>query len=207
MRPVLFDLDGTLVDSLPGLTAATNRLLGELDRPALATEQVRSLLGHGARALLAGAARLTGGPFSSDPYPRYVELCLDPLETLPFPGIEALLDRLAGRPLGVVTNKPEGPARALLDRLGWTDRFAVVVGADSLSTRKPDPAGLLHALSITGGTPEDAVYVGDSDVDVEVARRAGMPSIGVTWGYGDPRGADTVLDDVDRLAAVLGVSG
>ncbi|MCB9672172.1 MAG: HAD-IA family hydrolase [Alphaproteobacteria bacterium] len=205
MQLVLFDLDGTLVHSIPGLVQATNALLAEHGRRPLTAGEVQGLLGHGAPQLLDGAARLTGGPFAKDPYPRYVELCLGPLDTPAFDGIPELLDALADRQLAVITNKPEGPAFAVLDRLGWRERFLAVVGGDTLPTRKPDPAGLLHVLDLAGCTRDQAVYIGDSDVDVAVARRAGIPSIGVGWGYGDVTGADLHAQDVPALGRLLGV--
>jgi len=185
MRTVLFDLDGTLVDSLPGLTVALNALLTELGRANLTLAEVRGYIGHGAPYLLAAAAEHTGGPFERDQLPRYRTLCtqIAAFQTEPFAGISDMLDRLPAR-VGLVTSKPEESTMALLRELGWLNRFEVIVGGDTLSVRKPDPAPLRHAMQAMGVESEQVIYVGDSDVDQIAAERAGVGFVGVGWGYG-----------------------
>lgn len=187
MDVVLFDLDGTLVDSVPGLTVALAALLRERGRVPVPDAAVRSYIGHGAAHLLARAAADTGGPFQAPALDRYVALCaeLATERTQPYPGIPALLDALPAR-RGLVTNKPHDATVALLRHLGWTDGFEVVVSGDSLPTRKPAPGPLLYAMNAMGAQPADTVYVGDSEVDEEAAGRAGVAFVGVAWGYGTP---------------------
>lgn len=208
MSAVLFDLDGTLIDSVPDLHLTANALLAAHDRAPIDEEQARMAIGHGARALIRQVWSETGTPASEAELDRLYHQFLvlyRPLATVntrPYPGVLATLDRLADRPLAIVTNKPEAPARAILDHLGLTARFGAILGGDSLPTRKPEP-GMLHEALRQLGAPT-GVVVGDSEVDVAAARSAGLPVIGVSWGYA--RGAldaDAVIDRFDALPAAL----
>lgn len=206
MTTVFFDLDGTLVDSVPGLVVALNALLAEEGRTPCSEADLRAWIGHGAPHLLARAAEARGGPFADDALPRFVAhaAALATVPTRPYDGIPELLDALP-RPCGLVTNKPIAATRALLDHLGWADRFAVVLGGDSLPTRKPDPASLLAAADALGVAPAQAVFVGDSDVDEATAAAAGTRFVGVAWGYGDP--GPTVARHVGELRHHLVAAG
>ncbi len=182
-RVILFDLDGTLVDSLPDLAAALNRTLGS----ALTVADIRPMVGDGAAALVARAlARL--GREDATALPRFLAdyEANAVVATQPFDGIVPALDALAadGWRMAVCTNKPEGAARALLDGLGLSGRFAAVGGGDSFPVRKPDPAHLLETLKAAGGGR--AVMVGDHHNDVRGAEAAGIPSVFAGWGYGIP---------------------
>ncbi|MEH3107244.1 MAG: phosphoglycolate phosphatase [Sphingomonas fennica] len=209
---VAFDLDGTLADTAPDLTAALNHALSELGRPPVPAEDVRHMVGHGARALLRRGLGATG-----DADEALVEqgfpLFLDHYEaniavgTRPFPGIEAALDAIAaeGATLAICTNKLEGLARRLVDALGWTARFPVIVGGDSLPVRKPDPAPLHAAIALAGGGA--AAFVGDSITDVDTARAALIPCVAVSFGFSDrpaaELGADRLIDDFGALVPAL----
>lgn len=192
MPPILLlDLDGTLVDSVPDLLAALDRLLVPLGAAPFTRAEVTGMVGDGVPALVsrAFAARAMAEPaeaaaaFLADYTPRAAEL------TRPFPGIAAMLEALrdAGWRLAVCTNKPEAPARALLDSLGLAPHLAAVGGGDSFPAKKPDPRHLLATLTAAGGRAEAAVMLGDHANDVEAARGAGIPAIFAGWGYG-PRG-------------------
>lgn len=200
---VLFDLDGTLVDSAPDLARALSLLLDEHGRPPVSEAEVRRMIGQGARVLVARVWSATGEPLEPDRieplYRRFVALytpiALD--RTRPYPEV---VDTLAGlhrtHPLAVVTNKPERAARAVLEGLDLARWFGAVVGGDTLDVRKPDPAPLRWALRQLGHTGP-AVMVGDSSADVRAAAAAGVPSIAVRWGY-----ADAPVDELGAGAIV-----
>jgi phosphoglycolate phosphatase len=182
-RVAIFDLDGTLVDSVDDLAASVNHALASLGLPLRSTGEVRGFIGEGARLLLSRAV----GPHPElvDPAlaawrAHYEDHLLD--RTRPYPGIAEVLTG-TGRTLAVLTNKPGAMARAILDGLGLGPRFARVVGGDE-APRKPDPTGVQRLLADLGGRAEDAVFVGDSRVDAQTAANAGIPFIAVTWGLG-----------------------
>ncbi len=209
---LVFDLDGTLIDSRRDIATAVNRMRAGLGLPPLTLEQVVSMVGEGARLLVRRAL----GDATEDQVDRafavylehYRRVCLD--TTRPYPGIEAMLRELAGRcPLAVLSNKGESLSRLILEGLGLTPLFREVLGGDSLPTRKPDPAGL-HLLAERLDVPvESLVLVGDSWVDAETARNAGCPFVLVEWGFPRqpfPEGltADARTSDAGELTALLG---
>jgi len=209
---VAFDLDGTLADTAPDLAEALNHALAALGRPLIAPASVRNLIGHGGRALLRRGLAASGEApeaLVEQGYPILLEhyaahICDG---TMPFPGIEEALDAVerAGAALAVCTNKPERLTMKLLAELGWDDRFAAVVGGDTLPVRKPDPAPLLEAIARSGGGR--AVLVGDSIIDSDTARAAGVPFVAVSFGFSDrpvgALGADAVIDDYGELLGAL----
>jgi phosphoglycolate phosphatase len=177
----VLDLDGTLVDSVDDLAASVNHALAAVGLPPRSRAEVEGFVGEGARRLV---ERAVGGRADLvDPallawHDHYAAHCLD--RTRPYPGIEAALAR-ATRRLAVLTNKPGPMARKILAGLGLLERFAEVVGGGE-APRKPDPAGLLGIVARAGVAPADAVLIGDSVVDVETGRAAGVPVVAVTWG-------------------------
>ena len=189
-RPLLFDLDGTLIDSKADLAAAVNRLLVELGVPPLPPSTLHGFIGRGARSMVGRALDATDPgrlvPRDDQTLRRflghYTEVLLD--STVAFPGVEAGLHQLqaAGVPMAVVTNKPIEPAMACLDGLGLTHFFAVVLGGDSLDSKKPEPGMLVEAARRLGVSLERCLMVGDSDVDIEAATRAGVPALWCRWG-------------------------
>ncbi|HLF57989.1 MAG TPA: phosphoglycolate phosphatase [Thermoanaerobaculia bacterium] len=187
IRAVAFDLDGTLVDSRLDLAEAVNRTRGGLGFEPLAVASVVGMVGEGARNLVRRALGDAPEPALFERafaafLNHYDEVCLD--RTRPFPGVEALLERLAARlPLAVVTNKPERFSRRIVDHLGWKERFRVLVGGDSLPTRKPDPGGLRHAADRLGTSIEGLLFVGDSRIDAQTAVAAGAPLVLAVWGF------------------------
>ncbi|WP_380876940.1 phosphoglycolate phosphatase, bacterial [Sphingomonas sp. DBB INV C78] len=209
---VAFDLDGTLADTAPDLTSALNHALGQLGRPPIAAEEVRHMVGHGARALLRKGLAATGD-VSEDLIEQGFPIFLEYYEahiadhTRPFEGLEAALDQLAARgvKLAVCTNKLEGLSRELIDTLGWNHRFVSLVGGDTLPVRKPDPAPLFEAIARAGGGR--AAFVGDSITDTDTARAAGIPCVAVTFGFSDrpanQLGADALIDHFDDLIPAL----
>lgn len=207
---VAFDLDGTLADTAPDIAAALNYALGEIGRPAIDPSAVRGMIGDGARNLIRRALAATGGDDADlieRVYPIYVgHYAEHPCQaTTPFPGVEAALDALAagGAALAICTNKPERISLALLDALGWTDRFAALVCGDTLPVRKPDPLMLREAVR---GSARP-VFIGDSMIDAETARAAAVPFVAVSFGYSDVPasrfGAAAVIDHFDQLLPAL----
>lgn len=187
---VVFDLDGTLIDSAPDIHAASNALLAEDGLPALTFDQIRSFIGKGVPQLVTRILETIGDDPTGPRHAALVHRFETRYETavgltLPYPGVVAALDRLAERGfvLGVCTNKPAAPARAVLAHLGLLNRFAAILGGDSLAVRKPDPAPLFATIAALGAVPERCLYVGDSEVDAETAMRAGIPFALYTEGY------------------------
>lgn len=180
-RLAVFDLDGTLVDSLDDLHASVTHALRAVGLPPRTREEVRGFVGEGARILLARAVEPRGELVEralAAWRAHYEAHCLD--RTRPYPGIDALLAG-AGRALAVHTNKPGAMARKILAGLGLLPRFAAVLGGDE-AARKPDPMGLLEIMARIGAAPGDTVLVGDSRHDVAAARAAGVSMVAVTWG-------------------------
>ena len=186
-RGVLFDLDGTLLDSAPDMVEAINilrRRHGEADMPH---ETLRPHVSKGARAMIGASF----GHLDPDAREALVKPFLDAYQAILgrycvlFDGVADLLDALEadGVRWGIVTNKPEYLAKQLIPILGWSERCSVMIGGDSLPERKPHPLPLLHSAEIIGVAAHDCVYVGDDERDIVAARAAGMPSIVALWGY------------------------
>ncbi len=217
---LVLDLDGTLVDTAGDLIATLNRVLtGEGLRP-MTRDDAGALLGAGARAMIERGFRLNDASLDTATLDRlfadFIPLYAADIaaESRPFPGVVEALDRFAaaGWRLAVCTNKLEGLSRRLLDELALTSRFAAICGGDTFPTRKPDAGHLLGTIARAGGDPARAVMVGDSATDVNAARNAGVPVVGVTFGYTDAPIAsfdpDAVIDHFDALwDAVAGIEG
>lgn len=187
-RLVVFDLDGTLVDSSHDLAAAVNAALRRVDPrvPALSVNEVRAMIGEGASRLVAKALERTGVPRTvAEVRPIFMECYSEVLleRTVPYPGIPEMLDALRPRTLAVLTNKPGAMSRTILEHLGLLPRFLRVYGGGDLATFKPDPEGLLRLLDEAGVPAQEAVLVGDSAIDVRTARAASVRAIGVDWGF------------------------
>ncbi|MGE0095378.1 MAG: phosphoglycolate phosphatase [Alphaproteobacteria bacterium] len=214
---LVFDLDGTLVDSAPDIGVAINKMLREDGRPVLDPATVISFVGDGAAQLVRRAFAVTG------PAPQ--ENALDTLLarfmthyhaapatlTAPYPDVDKVLSQLkqAGHRLGVCTNKPDALITAVLEGTGLARHFDAAVGPDKVTRRKPDPAHLratLDAMNVTPGAP--AIMVGDSVNDVRAAHGLNLPCICVTYGYTHGRiedwGADLLIDRFADLPAALG---
>jgi phosphoglycolate phosphatase len=205
----VFDLDGTLVDTLPDLAGALNQALRESRLPAVPAPLVRASLHAGLEGSVAAALVYLNAPAEMRGlvlarYRRHYDLGLA-LRSAPYPGVARLLAAVAARrePMAICTNKPQRQAEALLSALGLNHHFAVVVGADTCSERKPHPLPLLHALRRLGGPPEEALFVGDSEVDAACAAAAGVPHLWFAGGYGvvDAHARRAHIDAFDALLA------
>ncbi len=210
---LVFDLDGTLIDSVPDLHTCINRLLDSEGRRLLEIPEVTRMVGDGVPALVRRAYEATGGMPDDfeDRVERYLALYGAALadKTVPFPGVAETLERLqkAGHRMAVCTNKPYGPTMEILEALGLAPFFSAVAGGDSLPVRKPDPGHLLGTLEMLDSGPDRAVMIGDSLNDIQVAVKAGVRSIAVSYGYRrqpvEELGADIIIDSFSDIPEAL----
>ncbi len=186
MARIVFDLDGTLIDSAPDICGIANRLLARENAGAITLDDARSFIGNGA-AVFVQRMRAARGIADSEQARLHGDFvaAYDTAVTLtePYAGVRSALATLAaqGHAMGICTNKPVRPARAVLDHLDLTRHFGVILGGDSLPQHKPDPAPLHAAFAALGAGP--VIYVGDSEVDAETANRAAVPFLLFTEGY------------------------
>ncbi len=180
----LFDLDGTLVDSIPDLTKAVNLLRNELGLPAVTSFQVRSYVGDGVGLLLQRA--LPEELYNVNRHERFMEIYTEHLtdETSIYPGIMSFLEMHCDKPMAVVTNKPQPLADILTERLGLAPFFRSIVGAKLTLQRKPHPDMVHRALELLGSRAEHTVLLGDHHVDLRAAHAAGVKSCFCAWGLG-----------------------
>lgn len=213
-RLMMFDLDGTLIDSVPDLAAAVDRLLLELGREPAGVERVRDWVGNGARVLVRRA--LAGGfehgsvdeAEAEAALARFLDIYADCHGlTVLYPGVHELLEALSTQAveLAVVTNKPERFVAPLLEQVGLGGYFRWIIGGDTLPQQKPDPAALLQVMRLAGVTAAQALFVGDSRNDVLAARAAGVPCVAVSYGYNHGRSIAEEAPSlvVDSLAELL----
>lgn len=211
---IVFDLDGTLVDTAPDLVGAVNVLLEQHRLPTLRFDLARVMIGRGARALIEQGFAAAGQPLSGDEAvnltARFIDIYRGMIanESRLFDGVEATLDELAaaGVTLGVCTNKRTDLSVELLDALGLTHRFAAVIGADKAPAPKPDGRHVITAIEAAGGVVDRSIMVGDSASDVGSARNAGVPSVVVSFGYTEiaaaALGGDYLIDHFSELPAL-----
>jgi len=212
MDLIIFDLDGTLVDSEKDIVCAVNAMRAQMGFAPMDHETVRGYVGHGApvlvRRVLGQAAtdaeaaeglRLFQAYYKAHPYDF----------TRPYPGVMDTLLALdaQGIPMAVLTNKPAGISESILDGLTMLRFFFRVIGGDSLAQKKPDPVGVRELMAACGAKSERTLMVGDSAVDMQTARNAGIRVVGVTYGFQPEalaaEGADWLVDDLGRLLAIL----
>ena len=212
---VVFDLDGTLVDTAPDLIETLNVLFKRQGLSPVDYGEARNMIGGGARRMIENSLRHEGRAPSGGDVDRmfadfiayYAAHIAD--HSRPFPGLDPALDRLAGRGcrFAVCTNKLEGLSRLLLDALGLTRRFAAICGQDTFGIQKPDPEILRRTIRAAGGETQRAVMVGDSGTDIATARAAGVPIVAVDFGYSDTPvrdlGPDRLISHFDDLAAAV----
>ena len=210
---ILFDLDGTLIDSAPDLVGTLNIILKRHGRTTLTISAVKKLVGNGARALLERGFKETGAPAENldaltvEFIETYVPNCA--VLSRPFSGVIETLDTFAnsGYRMAVCTNKPQAPSETILTKLGLMQYFEVVVGGDFFPMRKPDPQHLLGALQLMDAPENPAIMVGDSYNDVASARNAGMPVIVVTYGYtttpAHELGGDILVDHFSDIVTAV----
>ncbi len=204
---LVFDLDGTLIDSAPDLLAALNRVLAARRLPALDGKALRSMIGDGAKALVergfAAHGRQAGPADLADFLADYEENAT--VETVVYPGMTEALIQLAGSGyrLAICTNKPVSAAAIILERLALKPFFPVLIGGDSTPFRKPDPRHLAGAVAELGGGA--AVMIGDHENDMAAARGLGVPSIFAAWGYGIAQGTHTAHSAAELPTLIAGL--
>jgi phosphoglycolate phosphatase len=211
---VIFDLDGTLVDTAPDLVDSLNLILAREGMPPLPYGRARLMIGGGVKPMLERALQAEGRAMPPQEVDRIFENYLAHYashiadRSRPFPGLETALDELTSRNcrLAVCTNKFEGLSRRLLDALGLSHRFEAICGQDTIGVKKPDPRILQETLRRAGGSPRRALLVGDSPTDIDTARAAGIPIVAVDFGYSDPPVAtfapDRLISHFDSLPVV-----
>jgi phosphoglycolate phosphatase len=214
IQAVLFDLDGTLLDSATDLYAALRIYCDEVGAATPPYEVVREVVSRGGRAILRCAFAEDDAALQRR-MPRYLAIYAEVMarHTRPFDGIEPLLAGIEAAELrwGIVTNKPAFLTEELIKRIDWDLRASAVVCGDTLPVKKPDPAPVLLACEHAGVEPARCLFVGDDARDVQAGHAAGLYTVAVRWGYldgGDPDawGADAVLDHPRQLAAMLGLA-
>ena len=206
VRAFVFDLDGTLIDSKTDLVNSVNAMLRETGRAELPAELVASYVGHGAPQLIAS---VLGAATTDEDRRQGLEIFLKCYEakklerTRAYPGVVQGLRELRGTPMAVLSNKPSKLSVEILEALDLARYFQAVYGGDSFANKKPDPTGALTILNEWGIRPEQAAMVGDSDVDIQTARNAGMLAIGVKYGFGQhdtqATPADLYVDSLEEL--------
>lgn len=212
---IVFDLDGTLINTAADLVASLNHTIKAADLAPVGADDLNHLVGHGAHVMIERAFALRGKPITEDEFPPLLERFIRhykanmPGESQPYDGLLPALERLkaAGCTLAVCTNKMEGLARPLLDGLDLTRYFSAITGGDTFEVRKPDAGHLLGTIEKAGGDPRQAIMVGDSRNDILVAQNAKIPSIAVPFGYSDVEvtslNPTIVIDHFDELTIDL----
>ena len=211
-RLFLFDLDGTLIDSKTDIAASVNLSLERLALPRLPEARVSEFVGDGIQKLIQRALReATGTEVPEDQVGKGVELFLEEYEnhlldsTRLYPAVKEGLDRLYWAEFAIVTNKPEKLSRKILEALGLGHRFRTILGGDSISLRKPDPAPLREAMRRCGATAQETVMVGDSPADIKAGRAAGVRTCGIAGGFRgrealEAAGCDLIIESIAELS-------
>lgn len=197
---LIFDLDGTLVDSLPGIANSLNQALASLQLPLHSLQAVRGFIGNGARVLASRAAPAGAADALIAGIEQAFKADYDltwPSGTAAYPGVGGVLLELQGRgiPLAILSNKPHAFTTAMVSALFPEVGFAAVLGQRPAMPHKPDPAGAFEIAALLGLPPQACTVIGDSTMDLETARRAGMRAVAVTWGYHDREALLTALPD------------
>ena len=210
-RAIVFDLDGTLIDSKLDLVNSVNAMLRSTHREEMPLETVAGYIGHGAPRLIAS---VLGAASTDDERATALNIFLEHYEkhsldaTRAYPGVEEALVLLRAHPMAVLTNKPTVASLQILEGLGLAKYFQRIYGGDSFEKKKPDPGGAQFILQELGAVPQESAMVGDSDVDVQTARNAGMRAIAVQYGFGKYDRATNPADQyIDRLTELVDLAG
>ncbi|CAA2140353.1 HAD family hydrolase [Hyphomicrobium sp. ghe19] len=212
---IVFDLDGTLIDTAPDLAEATNHVLATLGLDRINELEIRPFVGHGALAMIEGAVKAHGRKLSQRELHDLFEVFIVYYSahiadySVPYPHVIATLEGLKARgaTLAVCTNKMEAQARAVLKTMKLDHYFSALTGRDSLGAYKPDPRHLTGTIALAGGRPETSIMIGDSETDIKTAKAASIPVVAVSFGYSvDPVasfGPDAIIDDYRHLPRAI----
>ena len=210
VRALIFDLDGTLIDSKRDLIHSVNAMLVEMGRGELAEDTIAGYIGHGAPQLVGNALGKNATPEEVQHGLQfflgyYEEHKMD--TTCAYPGVEETLEKLAALPIAVLTNKPVGISKRILDSFGLSKYFRAIYGGNSFETKKPDPLGANTILREFRVAPREALLIGDSEVDIQTARNAGTLAAAVNYGFGihdrAANPADIYFDNFNELVPLL----
>jgi phosphoglycolate phosphatase len=211
VRAIIFDLDGTLIDSKLDLVNSVNAMLLAMHREEMPVETVAGYIGHGAPRLIAS---VLGTESTENERAAALNIFLEHYEkhsldaTRAYPGVEEALASLKRNPMAVLTNKPTAASLQILEGLGLAKYFQGIYGGDSFEKKKPDPSGAQFILRELGAAAEESAMVGDSDVDVQTARNAGMRAIAAKYGFGKyDREANPADQYIDRLTELVKLAG
>jgi phosphoglycolate phosphatase len=214
-KTIVFDLDGTLVDTAPDLTEATNAILTAHGRRPVSLDEVREMVGQGARKLIVRGFEATGEPLDEAHLEPLFQDFIDhymaniAVHSRPYPGVLDLLDRCraSDHAMAICTNKLEAMSVKLIDELDLSHYFGAIVGPDTIGIAKPDPAPYHEAVKRAGGERGASVMIGDSATDIATAKAAGAPVIAVSFGYTDTHVSafdpDHVVDHFDEVWGLL----
>ena len=217
-KNAIFDLDGTLVDTAPDLSIALNRVLASVERNPVEVDDVRHMVGGGARALIVHSLNRTGGLLGDDDIDRLHQMYLDyyseniAVDSRPFAGCKELLDKLAENniPMGIATNKPQYLAKKLVEELGFSNYFRSIKGWDMVTNPKPHQDHIFETLTEMGCSSEQTLMIGDSEIDQKAAHNAGIPVALVTFGYSNSpiKGfpAEIFVDSLSELEKLFIIS-
>jgi phosphoglycolate phosphatase len=203
---IVFDLDGTLIDSRRDLADSANQLITERGGKPLDLDDITRMVGGGAAQLVQSALEASGLESTEDGLRRFLEIYDTRMlsTTRAYPGIPQALAQLSGHARAVLTNKPKRPAEWILTMLGLRHHFVEIVGGDGPHARKPDPQGLAYLMATHGASADETVLVGDSPIDVETARRAGTRCCVVSYGFGFAAFEEEGLGQTVPVAANIG---
>jgi phosphoglycolate phosphatase len=214
VRLLVFDLDGTLVDSEQDLGLSVNAMRQEMGLPPLPLDLIASYVGHGVLLLV---RRSLGEQATEENVEKGMEFFLDYYRhhmldnTAPYPGVTEALEKLRGRKMAVLTNKPVNFSREMISRLGYGGYFSHVYGGNSFAQKKPDPMGLNKLMEELQVSAQETAMIGDSDTDILTGRNAGVLTCGVSYGFGAPTlekvSPDLIIDDMRELPRLLNGDG
>lgn len=209
IRLIMFDLDGTLVDSAIDITNALNYALSPCGFPALTAVQTKSLVGEGVTRLIEKVVGSDDRTGRDEVLTRFLDYYAGHLTeaTRPYPGVARTIEKLSGRRKAVISNKLESLSRRVLADLGLLEHIDLVLGGDSVEEKKPSPKPLIHVMEILATAPGESVIVGDSCFDIQAGKAAGVTTVAVSYGF---RAADTlteadyIIDAIEELPDLLG---
>lgn len=208
IKLVIFDLDGTLVNSIEDITNSLNYATGPFGLAPKTVDEVAALVGEGITKVIERVIGVERLQHRDEVVKRFLEFYSDHIvdNTFPYPGVRETLESLNGYKKAVISNKREGLSIKALEALDLLRFFDLVVGSDSTTEKKPSPVPVFHVLSKLGLNQQDAVMVGDSDLDIAAGKGAGVGTVGVTYGYRDReylKDADFIIDDIKELPKLI----